>query len=123
MIKFIVHRQVKGPNIREHHFARARRVKAERSSVCGSLLVQCGPDWKQQLGGPPYVVTLVRVGPHGLDEDNVQGACKAIRDQVAAELGLDDSPRSPITWRYEQRKGEYGVEVRIESAAEQQRTA
>lgn len=119
-ITFTIQRRFVGPNIREHHMARKRRVESERAGVVGTMLVELGPDWRRRLGPAPYVVTLTRIGPRAMDDDNIQGACKAIRDQVAVELGYDDSPRSPIAWRYApQRRGEYGVEVQIESVAEQ----
>jgi hypothetical protein len=129
-VKFSVPIRVQGPNLREHHFARMRRVQKERASVVGSCLVQCGPDrrsvggrcgsnaahvgWRQKIS-PPYVVTLTRVGKRLLDDDNLHGACKAVRDQVAQMLGCGDGPDDPITWRYAQRNGEYAVEVEIQS--------
>lgn len=60
----------------------------------------------------PLLVTITRVGPTTLDDDNLAAACKYVRDQIAAEVGVDDG--SPLyTWRYEQRKGKYGVDVEI----------
>jgi hypothetical protein len=51
----------------------------------------------------PLVVTIVRVGPRTLDDDNLASACKHVRDQIAAEVGVDDgSPQ--YTWVYKQRK-------------------
>jgi hypothetical protein len=50
------------------------------------------------------------------DDDNLQGACKAIRDEIARLFGVDDGPRGPITWAYAQEKckrGTYGVRVEI----------
>ena len=48
-------------------------------------------------------VTLTRIcRGQGLDTDNLQSALKATRDQVAAWLGLDDGPRSPVRWAYHQ---------------------
>lgn len=61
---------------------------------------------------PPFVVTITRIGPRKLDGDNLQGACKYVRDTIADVLGLDDG--SPLyTWLYEQRQGDYGVDVEI----------
>lgn len=63
----------------------------------------------------PLIVTITRIGPCKLDDDNLASACKYIRDQIAEVVGMDDG--SPFyTWGYEQRKGErgqYGVEVEI----------
>lgn len=113
-------------NSREHWSARARKRKAERDAVKLAWLVAVKKrpsgqrtSWAiSTMFGPPghrLVVTLTRIGPRKLDSDNVQGALKAIRDEVAARLGLDDGdPR--ITWRYEQERGAYAVRVCIETA-------
>lgn len=50
----------------------------------------------------PLVVTIVRVGPRRLDDDNLAAACKHVRDQIAAEVGVDDGS-DQYTWKYEQR--------------------
>jgi hypothetical protein len=105
-------------NSREHWSARARKRKAERNAVAIAYRVSAKlmPRTAQALMLAPVLVTLTRVGPRKLDDDNVQGALKAIRDEVAAQLGLDDGdPR--ITWKYEQAKGDYAVRVRIEVAS------
>ena len=64
---------------------------------------------------PPLLVTITRVGPRKLDDDNLASAAKYVRDQIAAEVGVDDGSEL-YTWRYEQRvgkSGEYNVEVEI----------
>ncbi len=60
----------------------------------------------------PLLVTITRVGPRKLDDDNLSGSCKYVRDQIAAAVGVDDGS-SLYTWRYEQRIGKYSVEVEI----------
>ncbi len=64
----------------------------------------------------PCVVTLTRLGPRTLDNDNLLGACKWVRDGVAKALGLDDAdPR--IEWRYAQQKSKtYGVTIFVEAS-------
>jgi hypothetical protein len=64
----------------------------------------------------PCVVLLTRVAPSaGLDDDNLSGSLKAIRDQVAHWLRVDDrDPR--VSWTYAQRRGkrgEWAVEVSV----------
>ena len=39
----------------------------------------------------PIVVTLARLGGKAMDSDNLQGACKALRDAVAKLVGVDDA--------------------------------
>ena len=97
-------------NVREHWSRKARRAKAQRSAAFFYVR-------KHPL---PCVVTLTRVAPRVLDDDNLRGALKAVRDGVADRLGVDDgSPE--VEWRYGQRRGlprQYGVEVSIEARHE-----
>jgi hypothetical protein len=96
----------RGLNAREHHYARAKRVKAERNAVGWLLNVKTAP-------GGPVRVLLTRVAPSaGLDDDNLQGALKAVRDAVAVWLGRDDADKS-IAWTYAQRRGAWGVEIEV----------
>ena len=66
-------RTVSGMNAREHHMARARRVKGERQLVAWLLASVSKPI-------PPLVVTLTRIAPsNGLDpDDNLPSALKEI---------------------------------------------
>jgi len=94
-------------NAREHHHARARRVKAER----GNALLMCRTKLRQPALWP-VVIRLTRIGPRKLDSDNVQGSLKAVRDGVADWLGLDDGDER-ITWLYAQERGAYAVRVEV----------
>jgi hypothetical protein len=103
----------RGLNDRMHFMQRARKVKAERLAVGLVLNTHKAP-------AGPVTVNLGRVSPSakGLDKDNLQGALKAVRDQVAAWLGRDDADDS-ITWNYGQRPGktgEWSVEISVEAA-------
>jgi hypothetical protein len=111
-----VRRLGRGLNDREHHMARHRRVKAERTSVQWHLNSKAAP-----VG--PVSVLLVRVSPpsatgwKALDRDNLQGSLKAVRDQIAAWLGRDDADGGTIEWDYGQRQGEWGCDIRVEPKA------
>lgn len=95
-------------NKREHWGARSRRTKAHRLAA---LAVPEHP--------LPCVVTLIRVAPRKLDDDNLASGFKALRDGIADRLGVDDAdPR--VTWKYGQVRGkakEYAARVKIEAAA------
>lgn len=98
---------VTGLNAREHWRARASRVKKERQAA--ALIVKPFPI--------PCVVRMTRLSSRLCDDDNLQGACKAIRDQIAEILGSHDGPRSPIKWEYAQeqcKRGEFGVRIEFE---------
>lgn len=73
----------RGLNDRMHFMQRARKVKAERLAVGFVMNTQ------HKAPAGPVTVNLGRVSPSakGLDKDNLQGALKAVRDQVAACAG------------------------------------
>lgn len=100
-------RTVSGLNAREHWRARARRVKAERQAVAAMLWANCMPP------AFPCTVLLTRIAPsNGLDDDNLAGALKGVRDEVAKWLGVDDRHSEIVRYRYAQRRGrEWGVEI------------
>jgi len=87
-------------NLREHWAAKAKRMKPQRDGAC--LMVKSKI---RELGSTRLVVLLTRIAPLELDDDNLRGALKAVRDGVASALRVDD--RSPLVrWDYGQRKGE-----------------
>jgi len=98
-------------NARLHWRARAKICKAERATA--ALL--CGA--RMSRPAFPCVVTLTRIGPRQLDDDNVATAFKAVRDGVADWLRVDDGDTSKVTWRYAQERGAYGVRVEVEHVA------
>jgi hypothetical protein len=98
-------------NARVHWTKRAARAKKERAIVAAAL--RHHPFAAAQ---PPTTCTLIRIAPRMLDDDNLAGAFKSIRDEVAAFFGVDDGPKGPISWRYEQRKSapkQYAVHIAL----------
>lgn len=106
-------RTISENNAHEHWRVRHARRKQQDMVVTCLLQSQIG-DAGRDLG-PPCRVTLTRIAPRRLDDDNNVGSMKQIRDSIAAVLGVDDG--SPLyDWRYDQRRGEpgvYAVEMRI----------
>lgn len=103
---------VSEPNMRGHWAKRAARAKAQRRrahALCAAPAAAVGL---------PVAVTLTRIAPSaGLDDDNLRGALKAVRDGVADAFGLDDRD-GRIRWGYEQQRGrEYGVRITMEATA------
>lgn len=96
----------------EHWGTTSKRVKSQRHAV--ALLARGIDPALVALG--PQLVTLARIAPRDLDDDNLARCLKAVRDEVAARLGVDDrDPR--VSWHYEQRRGrpkEYAVEIRVD---------
>lgn len=72
------------------------------------------PSAKLRIPSPPLIVTLTRLGIRALDSDNLAGSFKAVRDQVAKEIGVDDGS-GLVTWNYKQEKSKtYRVRIEIE---------
>src|SRR5262245_49440248 len=97
-------------NMREHWAVKAQRTKRQRTRVT--------PVMQAHTRGirPLVVVTITRVSPRALDKDNLAGSCKAVQDEIAKVLRIDDGSRL-IDWHYVQAKGDYAVRVRIEGTA------
>lgn len=104
----------RGLNDREHFRAHARRVKKEREAAAWMLKSATKPEL-------PCSVILTRVAPsNGLDDDNLAGSLKGVRDAVAQWVGVDDRDRQTVRYLYRQRRGEWGVTIEFgESAGDQ----
>lgn len=91
-------------NLREHWSSRAKRAKAHRNAAITIKPIAL-----------PAVVTITRIAPRPLDDDNLRSACKALRDGIADRFGIADN-HPDLTWRYAQRRGPvktYAVEITI----------
>jgi hypothetical protein len=102
-------------NARCHWAKRAKRVKHQRQTVA---MVMAGRVICDGLRAP-CAVTLTRIAPRALDDDNLRGALKAARDGVADALGIrDNDPR--VTWSYGQERGSarhYAVRIEVRSGS------
>lgn len=108
-------RTVSEANQHRHWRKRQRRAKSQRHTAWVHTLKLLGGTGKAL----PLVVTLTRIAPRKLDDDNLRGALKAVRDGVADALGVDDGD-DRVTWLYSQRKGavrENAVVIEIEREA------
>jgi hypothetical protein len=92
--------------------ARAAKVKAQRRLI-GLLWLANRPRGGQV--NPPFVVTLTRIGPRAVDDDNLRGAWKAGRDEISHQLGVDDGDSTNVSWVYAQERGLFGIRVNIEA--------
>jgi hypothetical protein len=99
-------------NAREHWAARKRKFDAQRQTL-RAVLRESGFDSWYPLTYPVRV-TFTRVGSGKLDSDNLAAAHKALRDELAAWLGVNDGDESSASWHYQQETGTPGVRVRIE---------
>ncbi len=104
-------------NIHAHWRERHRRIKRQRlavnlafrSSILTPGLAAAG---QALAAGSGLRVLLTRVSPRKLDSDNLQGAFKGVRDQVAEALALDDGS-ALWQWDYAQVAGPAAIQIEI----------
>lgn len=98
----------KRANRRRHWALHHRRIADQRHATAVLLLNYAGKCKKT-----PERITLVRIAPRDLDDDNLVSALKAIRDGIQDWAGIDDRK---LKCSYEQRRGgknEYAVEITL----------
>lgn len=93
-------------NAKGHWRPKAERAKKQReASFFHTHAVAMKLRTRLKSGALERVtVTLTRISPRELDDDNLASAMKHVRDGVADALGVDDRDRR-ITWRCEQASG------------------
>ena len=99
-----------GLNEREHWGARKKRIDQEKKTIWAAMR-------HHPFHGlvPPFLVTLTRIGPRRMDDDNVAGGFKSVRDQIAKDLRVDDGDTDLIGFVCTQQRGPYGVRITIEN--------
>jgi len=107
-------RTTTGQNARACWQVRARRAKVERANTGFFLRSLAGEEMLSLWNSLPLVVTLTRTGPRQCDDDNLVGGLKHVRDGVADFLGVDDGNTRRVTWKYAQKRGQWGVEVKFQ---------
>jgi hypothetical protein len=85
-------------NSRQHWRQAAARKKLHRQTAQALLNRHERP-----RHDGPITITLTRIAPRTLDDDNLASGFKACRDGVADWLGIDDGDKR-LTWRYAQSK-------------------
>lgn len=105
-------RIVSEANTRGHWRVKANRVAQQRAATRFALEAHVGPTCPMSV---PLLVTLTRMSPRELDDDNLATGCKAVRDEIAKWLGVDDRKRDVVRYAYDQEStGMVGLRVRIE---------
>lgn len=103
-------RTVSEANAHEHWRNRQKRAKAQRAATYLTV-------FKSELKRHPEVtITLTRISPGTLDDDNLPSSMKHIRDELAAMMDLPNDRHPSVTWKYDQAKGkprEYAVRVEV----------
>lgn len=106
-------------NAREHWrttYGRKKKQKEAIDQAWSDLQLDHNPVLINM--GLPARVRFTRLAPGLLDDDNLTGALKYVRDQIARHLEVDDGPKGPVIWEYSQEKirrsGPTGYYVLIE---------
>lgn len=101
------------------HWATKAKLRKGQRETAYMVAVTLGPVRliRGLSKGVPWkaIVTITRVAPsRGLDpHDGLGASLKGVVDGVADALGVDDrDPR--VTWRFEQRRGPWAVEIEVE---------
>jgi hypothetical protein len=88
--------------------SKAARDRVETAWPAGGRGILLGADPANYI----VSVTLVRYTTNrspGLDDDNLRGAFKPVRDEITRQLGLKSDKASPsLSWLYDERKSEAG---------------
>lgn len=106
----------RGQNDRGHHMALARVKKQHREQACILSFTALSPrTWSKDRIAlvRPWWVRLVRVSPGTceLDDDNLRGSLKAVRDGVADRLHVDDGDKHAVRFFYAQERGPWAVRI------------
>lgn len=101
---------------RTYH-AGARRAREQRDLA--KVATACAIPWRHPLAGR-FAITIVRVGKGKLDGDNLERACKHVRDGIADALRIDDGDER-LAWTCSQRPKSktYSVEIEIRRLADE----
>jgi hypothetical protein len=102
-------------NTRCHWAQRYRRFKAQQNCVKALLVEPVVAELATNLArGRVLRIMLTRLADRAMDTDNLAGAFKAIRDQLAVMLKIDDGS-SLVEWHYWQEKcEESGITIKME---------
>lgn len=86
-------------NAREHWRVRQQRARKQRHQVALHLRL------RGVRPGIPLHVVMTRFGRRRLDSDNLAGAFKHVRDEIADWLGINDGDETKATWECRQLMG------------------
>jgi len=103
-------------NRRDHWAAVGRRERGYVAQLDAATARVTVAEWVF-----PVAVTFHRVGVRLLDDDNLSGAYKKLRDAVAWLVGVDDGDRERVRWVYTQetaKRGHLGTLITIKEVSE-----
>lgn len=110
----IPHHLESASNSRDHKWEKARKTKAG-VSLGWTAAAKLHSQMRQvSLVAERRRILFVRIGKKKLDDDNIRGAFKSIRDGIAKFFEVDDGDTARWQWEYAQEKGEHAIRVEYE---------
>lgn len=95
-----------GGNDRHGNWQMRHRIVGKQREAVGWLLKQF------QRPPTPVVFTLTRIAPSaGLDDDNLAGSLKGVRDAIAVWMCVNDRKDDLVSYRYRNERGPYGLRI------------
>lgn len=105
-------------NLREHWAKKSRRIKGQRRTAFLLCRAKFGIIALAVPSSTKYSIELTRITPRILDDDNLRGALKAVRDGIADWIGIDDGSNQ-LEWIYSQlkesRAKKVGVKITVKN--------
>lgn len=94
------------------HWAKRHALRQQQRQVAYAMT--CSKTFRKERT-LPATITLTRIAPRRLDDDNCVSALKSVRDGIADAFDRDDGDDG-FTWRYDQEnRSDYAVRVKIET--------
>ena len=115
-VQFPLHTESENKYRRQHWSVSARKTAKQRLDVSRCLTQLPRPRLHLDVQPNTFTVTLTRIFVGTLDDDNLRGALKGVRDEVAAWIGLDDRD-ARIRWVYGQitcERGRWAVKIEVQ---------
>ncbi len=111
-------RIVSEANQREHWRTKAKRARMQRRGTDLYAFNNISRNNRDDIQKHGAIIIFTRIAFQLMDDDNLAGAFKAVRDGVCDALDMNDGPKSGLTFRYTQEQGPpktYAVRVCIEA--------
>jgi hypothetical protein len=118
-VEFTIPLKLESPNkgghaVKKWMFGQAAKHRRALTVAFAKHIESVSPFVRRAQNGEPVRCVITRLG-HELDDDNLAGCAKQLRDAVALYHGVGDGSEDPIRWVCRQEARAFdGVKVRLE---------
>jgi hypothetical protein len=115
-----IHSPLNGSHGHWAHKANRRKNERQTTGLCCSVPLNVYREGLAKGYLASIRVTIVRIAPRQLDDDNLRAGAKSVRDGITDALGLKDDRDSRLAWDYGQERGksnEYAVRIVVSGVA------